>query len=62
MKISRIRGLKYFGLSGALTLAGAVLALVLNHGAEAQNRTLFSDNFEDGNANGWTKSGGKLGF
>src|SRR5262245_45603237 len=58
MTISRIRGLKYFGLSGALTLAGVVLALVLNLGAEAQNQTLFSDNFEDGNANGWTKSGG----
>src|SRR6266542_2983534 len=58
MTISRIRGLKYFGLSITLTLVGAVLALVLNLGAEAQNQTLFSDNFEDGNANGWTKSGG----
>jgi len=58
MTISRIRGLKYFGLSVALTLAGAALALVLNLGAEAQNQTLFSDNFEDGNANGWTKPGG----
>jgi hypothetical protein len=36
MKISRIRGLKYFGLSVSFTLAGAVLALVLNFGAEAQ--------------------------
>jgi len=58
MTISRIRGLKYFGLSITLTLVGAVLALVLNLGAEAQNQTLFSDNFEDGNADGWTKSGG----
>jgi hypothetical protein len=52
MTISRIRGLKYFGLSITLTLVGAVLALVLNLGAEAQNQTLFSDNFEDGNAMG----------
>ena len=54
MAISRIRGLKYFGLSGALTLMGAVLALFLNPGAEAQNQTIFSDNFEDGNANGFS--------
>ena len=39
-------------------MVGAVLALVLNLVAEAQNQTLFSDDFEDGNANGWTKSGG----
>jgi hypothetical protein len=38
MKISRIRGLKYFGLSGALTLAGAVLALVLNLGQAEHQR------------------------
>jgi len=58
MTTSRIRGLKYFRLSGAISLVGAVLALVLNLVAEAQNQTLFSDDFEDGNANGWTKSGG----
>src|SRR5262245_12014024 len=58
MTISRIRRLKYFGLSITLTLAGAVLAFMLNLGAEAQNQTLFSDNFEDGTADGWTKSGG----
>src|SRR4029434_2819240 len=58
MTISRIRGLKYFGLSIAITLVGAVLALVLSLGAEAQNQTLFTDDFEDGNANGWSKSGG----
>ena len=53
MTISRIRGLKYFGLSIVLTLVGVILALVLNLGVEAQNQTLFSDNFEDGNADGW---------
>src|SRR5262245_20906300 len=58
MTISRIRGLKYFGLSIAFVLMGTIMALILNLGAEAQNQTLFSDNFEDGNANGWTKSGG----
>ena len=52
MTISRIRGLKYFELSVTLTLVGAVLAFVLNLGADAQNQTLFSDNFEDGNADG----------
>jgi pectate lyase len=58
MTISRIRGLKYFGSSITLTLVGAVLAFVLNLGADAQIQTLFSANFEDGNADGWTKSGG----
>ena len=28
------------------------------HGASAQAATLFSDNFNDGNADGWSKSGG----
>src|SRR5262245_7804024 len=58
MKTSRIPGRKYFGLSVTMALAGAFLALMLGHGGSAQNQTLFSDNFEDGNANGWTKSGG----
>src|SRR5262245_5652206 len=58
MAISRIRSLKCFGLSITLALMGVALALILNLGAEAQNQTLFSDNFEDGVANGWTKSGG----
>ena len=58
MKTSRIPGRKYFSLSVTLALVGAVLALILIFGASAQNQPLFSDNFEDGNANGWTKSGG----
>ena len=58
MTISRIPGRKYFCLSITLALVGVFLALILSLGTSAQNQTLFSDNFEDGNANGWTKSGG----
>jgi pectate lyase len=36
----------------------AVTALVLTVGAAANAATLFSDDFNDGNANGWSTSGG----
>src|SRR5918997_4380497 len=36
----------------------AALALWLTFGAAAQTQVLFTDDFEDGNANGWTKTGG----
>jgi hypothetical protein len=32
--------------------------LLLGLGAAAQNQTLFTDNFEDGNGNGWSRSSG----
>src|SRR5688572_3061281 len=37
----------------AVGLVAATLSVV-----RAQTTTLFTDNFEDGNANGWSKSGG----
>jgi len=37
---------------------GAIVALVLAVTTAAFAATLFSDDFQDGNANGWTKSGG----
>ncbi|HKX30076.1 MAG TPA: fibronectin type III domain-containing protein [Blastocatellia bacterium] len=36
----------------------AFWTLWIGFGTSAQSQTLFSDNFEDGNATGWTKSGG----
>jgi pectate lyase len=42
MTISRIRSPKYFWLSIPLTLAGAILALVLSLGADAQKRTYYN--------------------
>ena len=41
----------------ALALAGAFLALSFIFATSAQT-TLFSDNFQDGDASGWSKSGG----
>src|SRR5262245_59267724 len=45
------------GTKGALVGVAALLALLIGFGTSAQ-QTLFSDNFEDGNADGWQKSGG----
>jgi len=42
----------------AVGLSVAVTALVFTVGAVANAATLFSDDFNDGNANGWTTSGG----
>src|SRR5688572_989701 len=39
-------------------LAGALVATVITVASTAHAATLFSDDFNDGNANGWTKSGG----
>ncbi|HEV2782171.1 MAG TPA: hypothetical protein VGX25_22495, partial [Actinophytocola sp.] len=42
-----------------LTAVGAaVFALLVVPAPTAQAETLFSDNFEDGNLDGWTRSGG----
>jgi hypothetical protein len=56
--ISIVQLRKSFPISSALVFVGAMLALFLSFGTSAQNQTLFADDFEDGNANGWTKSGG----
>ena len=37
---------------------GVALALYLNFSTSAQSTTLFSDDFQDGNANGWSRSSG----
>jgi pectate lyase-like protein/fibronectin type III domain protein len=41
-----------------LSLLGALFALIIGFGVRAQNQTLFSDDFQDGNANGWSRSSG----
>jgi pectate lyase len=56
--ISIVQLRKSFPTSIALFFVGAMLALFLSLGTSAQNQALFADDFEDGNANGWTKSGG----
>ena len=56
--ISIVQLRKSFPISIALVFAGAMLALFMSLGTSAQNQILFADNFEDGNADGWTKSGG----
>ena len=56
--ISIVRLRKSFPISVALFFVGAMLALFLSLGTSAQNQTLFADDFEYGNADGWTKSGG----
>src|SRR5215475_8909763 len=50
---SRIRG----GKNIVLAIAGALFCVLLGFGISAQTQ-LFSDDFEDGNDNGWTKSSG----
>jgi pectate lyase len=41
----------------SLAFVGTIMALILSFGTSAQ-QTLFTDDFEDGAANGWSKSGG----
>src|SRR5688500_14139268 len=45
-------------LGVAFICAAATLALYLTFSTSAQSQTLFTDDFQDGNANGWSKSGG----
>ncbi|WP_084558080.1 pectate lyase family protein [Hamadaea tsunoensis] len=54
----RHRAARRWGLSSAIGTAAAALALVLSMSTVAHADTLFSDNFEDGNSTGWSKSGG----
>src|SRR5215471_20665369 len=53
MIISRIR----IGKNIVLAIAGALFAILLGYGISAQTQ-LFSDDFQDGNDSGWTKSSG----
>jgi len=41
----------------ALIIAGSLFAILIGYGISAQTQ-LFSDDFQDGNDNGWTKSSG----
>src|SRR4028119_245469 len=53
-RIRRVTRLHY-----ALAFTVMLLALTFSFAvATAQTQTLFTDNFEDGDAKGWTKSGG----
>jgi hypothetical protein len=56
--ISIVQLRKNFPISIAPVFLGAMLAFFLSFGTSAQNQALFAEDFEDGNANGWTKSGG----
>ena len=55
---SRSRRLRRHGLVAVLGAALTALALVLGLSGSAQAATLFSDDFEDGNATGWSTNGG----
>jgi hypothetical protein len=46
------------GLLGAVAAGAAVLVVAGLLAAPAGAATVFTDNFDDGNANGWSKSGG----
>jgi hypothetical protein len=56
--ISIVQLRKSFPISIALVFVVAMLAFFLSFRTAAQNQALFADDFEDGNADGWTKSGG----
>jgi pectate lyase len=56
--VPRHRAARRWGLASAVGTAAAAVALVLSMSTVAQAATLFSDNFEDGNTTGWSKSGG----
>src|SRR6185295_264532 len=49
---------KSFSRARALTIAITLPVLLLGLCAAAQSQTLFSDNFQSGNANAWSRSSG----
>ncbi len=55
---SHITKIKRVVFCAALMCAGATLALYLTFSTSAQSTTLFSDDFQDGNGNGWSRSSG----
>jgi pectate lyase len=54
--ISAIKLQKRFSASITLLFVEAILAFTLRFGISAQNPTLFTDDFEDGNAMGYADS------
>ncbi len=54
---SRFQIRKTMAITFSLIFLGTIMALILSFRTSAQ-QSLFTDDFEDGNANGWTKSGG----
>ena len=56
MQISKAHR-RWIAVTCALVVVGASLAFVFSFVSTAQS-VLFSDNFEDGNANGWSRSNG----
>ena len=56
---SRRRLLRRWGIVSAVTTAVAAVAFAVAVAPTAQAATLFSDDFEDGNYSGWSKSGGE---
>ena len=54
---SRFQIRKTLAITFSLIFLGTIMALILSFRTSAQ-QTLFTDDFEDGNANGWSKSGG----
>jgi len=58
MNRKRTRAEKNREIRFTLAILGTLFAILIGFGISAQNQTLFSDDFQDGNANGWTKSSG----
>ncbi len=52
------RRIRRWGLTTAIGTAIAALAIAIGVTNAAFAATLFSDNFEDGDTSGWSKSGG----
>ncbi|MBO0723802.1 MAG: fibronectin type III domain-containing protein, partial [Blastocatellia bacterium] len=56
---NQLRKVRKNGKKGIVfSLMGAIIALVIGYGVWAQSQTLFSDDFQDGNADGWSRSSG----
>jgi pectate lyase len=58
MRINHVRVRRDSLTAAAFITAVTLAALTWSLAASAQTQTLFSDNFEDGDAKGWSKSGG----
>jgi pectate lyase len=56
--VPRHRAARRWTLASVAGTAAAAVALVLSMSTVAQAATLFTDNFDDGNLTGWSKSGG----
>lgn len=56
--VTHHRAARRWTLASVAGTAATAVALVLSMSTVAQAATLFSDNFDDGNTSGWSKSGG----